>query len=121
MKINRSKIRKRIHRRVRKKISGTLDCPRLSVYCSNRHIVAQLIDDSAQKTLCSVSTLQERKAKKSTSLSSNVESAKKIGSMLGDRAKQKKISKIIFDRGGNFYHGKVKALADSVREKGMKF
>ena len=116
--MNRNKIRKRIHQRVRKKIKGTLEIPRLSIHYSNQHIYAQLIDDVAQKTICSASTLE-----KSSSISGvNKKSAEKIGSLLGERAvKEKKIEKIVFDRGGHFYHGKIKALADAARNAGLQF
>ena len=90
---------------------------RLSVFRSNKHIYAQIIDDAAGKTLVSASTLD----KSFENASSNVESAQKVGALLAERAKGSNISAVVFDRGGHLYHGKVKALADAAREAGLQF
>jgi large subunit ribosomal protein L18 len=110
--------RYRRKRRVRKKISGTSDKPRLSVFRSNRHIYAQIIDDIAGRTLASVSTI-ERDI--NSSGKSKMEAASNAGHILAERAREKDIKQVIFDRGGNLYHGRVKALADGAREGGLVF
>ncbi len=115
--INRKTIRRRIHDRIRRKVTGTTERPRLAVHYSNQHIYAQVIDDSAGKTLISASTLDKSFEK----ASSNVESARKVGQLLAERAKGSNISAVVFDRGGHLYHGKVKALADAAREGGLQF
>ena len=115
--LNRKEIRRKVHRRIRKKVSGTASRPRLAVHFSNQNIYAQLIDDVAGKTLASASTLD----KEIESSGSNVATATKIGSLVAKRAKDAKLETVIFDRGGHLYHGKVKALADAAREAGLKF
>lgn len=115
--INRKTIRQRIHKRIRRKVTGTATRPRLAVHYSNQHIYAQVIDDSAGKTLISASTMD----KSFENASSNVESARKVGALLAERAKGSNISAVVFDRGGHLYHGKVKALADAAREAGLQF
>ena len=116
-KINRSFERQRRHKRVRTKISGTAECPRLCVFRSNSGIYAQIIDDVAGKTLVCASTLdKEIKTKHS-----NVEAAKEVGALIAKRASDKKIKDVVFDRGGYIYHGVVKALAESAREGGLNF
>lgn len=115
--INRKSIRRRIHDRIRRKVTGTAERPRLAVHYSNQHIYAQVIDDSAGKTLVSASTLDKSFEK----ASSNVESAQKVGALLAERAQASNISAVVFDRGGHLYHGKVKALADAAREAGLQF
>ena len=114
---NRNTIRKRIHARIRRKVVGTTERPRLAVYYSNQHIYAQVIDDSVGKTLVSASTLDKSFEK----ASSNVESARKVGQLLAERAKGSNVSAVVFDRGGHLYHGKIKALADAAREGGLQF
>jgi len=104
--------RVRRHVRVRKKISGTAERPRLAVYRSNRHIYAQLIDDAQATTLASAS---DRDVKGDT----KTEAAKAVGELLAERAKQAGIERVIFDRGGRLYHGRVAAVADGAREKGL--
>ncbi len=113
-KIDQRKIR---HRRLRMKIKGTAKQPRLSVFRSNKHIYAQLIDDEKEKTLLSVSDLEikDRKKTKKTDL------AKKVGELMAKKSLEKKIKKIIFDRAGYKYHGRVKAVADGAREGGLEF
>ena len=116
-KTNRKFERTRRHIRVRRKISGTAERPRLCVYRSNTNIYAQVIDDVAGKTLVSASTLdKEVKTKKA-----NKEAAKEIGSLIAKRAKEAKISNIVFDRSGYIYHGVVKELAEAAREGGLEF
>ena len=115
--IQRKTIRQRIHKRIRRKVTGTTERPRLAVHYSNQHIYAQVIDDSAGKTLVSASTMDKSFEK----ASSNIESAQKVGKLLAERAKGSNISAVVFDRGGHLYHGKVKALADAAREAGLQF
>ena len=116
-KTNRKFERTRRHIRVRRKISGTEERPRLCVYRSNTNIYAQVIDDVAGKTLVSASTLdKEVKTKKA-----NKEAAKEVGSLIAKRAKAAKISNVVFDRGGYIYHGVVKELAEAAREGGLEF
>ncbi len=115
--LNRRQIRSKIHRRIRKKIAGTAERPRLAVYFSNKNVYAQLIDDDAGKTLAAASTLDKGIGKHAV----NESTAKQVGELIAQRAKEKKISTVVFDRGGFIYHGKVKALADAAREGGLKF
>ena len=113
------KIDQRLKRkvRIRKKVYGNSNKPRLAVYKSNKNIYVQAIDDLNQITICSASTLS--KELKTQRLS--VEVAKQVGELMGDTLQKKKIKEVVFDRGGYIYHGRVKALADGVREKGIKF
>jgi large subunit ribosomal protein L18 len=119
-RIDKNKIRKRKHVRVRKKISGTGECPRLCVYRSNAHIYAQIIDDEAQTTLASASTL-DKEIKGSVSVGSNIEAAKAVGKLIAERAQAKDIKVVVFDRSGYLYHGRVQALAEAAREAGLEF
>ena len=105
------------HKRVRSKISGTPERPRLSVYRSENNIYAQVIDDVAGHTLCSASSVE----KDFEGNGGNCEAAKKIGAAIAERALQKGIEEVVFDRGGYIYHGRVKALAEGAREGGLKF
>ena len=105
------------HARVHGKISGTAERPRLSVFRSENHIYAQIIDDVAQNTLCSASTVE----KGFEGNGGNKEAAEKVGKVLAERALAKGIEEVVFDRGGNIYHGRVKAQADGAREGGLKF
>ena len=116
-KTNRKLERARRHKRVRTKISGTAECPRLCMFRSNKGIYAQIIDDVKGTTLVSASTLdKEVKTKKS-----NVEAAKEVGALIAKRAKENKIVDVVFDRSGYVYHGVVKDLADAAREGGLNF
>jgi len=115
--INRKTIRRRIHNRIRRKVNGTTERPRLAVHYSNQHIYAQVIDDTLGKTLVSASTLD----KSFENASSNVENATKVGKLLAERASASNINSVVFDRGGHLYHGKIKALADAAREAGLQF
>ena len=113
-------IRLRIHRRIRKKISGTPERPRLAVFRSQAHIYAQVIDDGTGRTVCSASSLDET-LKKDAKRGANIASAKAVGSLIATRAKEKGVEAVVFDRGGFQYHGRIKALADAAREGGLKF
>ncbi len=119
-KLDKRAARLRRHRRVRKKVFGVTECPRLSVYRSIKHIYAQIIDDQEGNTLVSVSTLSPDVRDK-VSGSNNIEAAKVVGEAIGKKAIEKSITNVVFDRGGYLYHGKVKALAESAREAGLKF
>jgi large subunit ribosomal protein L18 len=119
-KIDKNEIRKRKHLRVRKKISGTSDCPRLCVFRSNAHIYAQIIDDKAGSTLVSASSL-DKDVKSSVAVGSNIEAAKAVGKLVAERALSKDIKEVVFDRGGYVYHGRVAALAEAAREAGLTF
>lgn len=113
---SRSEKRERIHERIRKRVTGTQERPRLAVFRSSNHIYAQVIDDSQGRTLVAAgSTEKELRGK-----GGNVEGAKLIGRTVAERAKQKGITRIVFDRGGYQYHGRVKALADAAREAGLE-
>jgi len=111
---------KRRQRRVRSKISGTAEIPRLRVTRSNNNIYAQLIDDVARRTLVSASSL-DPEFKKLEKSGANVEGAQAVGELVGKRAVDAKIDAVVFDRGGYIYHGRVKALAEGAREAGLKF
>ena len=116
-KTNRKLERVRRHVRVRNKISGTAERPRLCVYRSNTNLYAQIIDDVAGKTLVSASTLDKEVKTKH----SNKEAAKEVGTLIAKRATEKKIKEVVFDRGGYIYHGVVKELAEAAREGGLEF
>ena len=116
-KTDRKLERVRRHKRVRTKISGTAECPRLCVYRSNTNLYVQVIDDDKQTTLVSASTLdKEIKTKKA-----NKEAAKELGSLIAKRAIEKGIETVVYDRGGYIYHGVIKELAEAAREGGLKF
>ena len=112
---SRETSRIRRHARVREKVRGSAARPRLAVYRSLTHIYAQLIDDDAKRTVASASSLESKSEKKKKS-----ERASAVGKALGERAKQKGVNEVVFDRGGYQYHGRVKALADGVRAAGVK-
>ena len=116
-KINRKAERERRHARVRRKISGTAECPRLCVYRSNNNIYAQIIDDVSGNTLVSASTLDKEVKTKH----SNKEAAKEVGTLIAKRAIEKNIKSVVYDRGGYIYHGVVKELAEAAREAGLDF
>lgn len=120
MKTDRKTQLQRRHRRLRKKVSGTASRPRLAVFRSNNHIYAQLIDDVQQHTLASASSLdKELKAKLASG--ANCDASVSVGTLIAERAKAKGIQQVVFDRGGNLYHGRVKALAEAAREAGLDF
>ena len=120
MTINRKYSVKRRHQRIRKKLQGTAERPRLAVFRSNRHIYAQIIDDVAQHTLGAASTL-DRELKEKLASSATCEASAEVGKLVAKRALAKDIQQVVFDRGGNLYHGRVKALAESARETGLNF
>lgn len=122
-KLGKNEKRNRVHERIRKKILGTAERPRLNIYRSVSHIYAQVIDDAKGATLVSATSLEAGKAKdgKSHISGGNLAAAKQVGKLVAERAKQKGISKVVFDRGGYLYHGRVKALADAAREAGLQF
>jgi large subunit ribosomal protein L18 len=120
--ISKDNVRRRVHTRIRKKMTGSEERPRLNVYRSLNHIYAQVIDDSKGVTIVSASTAsgkKEAKSKKRTG--GNLASAKEIGKLIAQRAQQKGVKQVIFDRGGYLYHGRIKALADAAREAGLEF
>jgi large subunit ribosomal protein L18 len=117
MKGGRKDARSRRHLRVRRKVRGTTEKPRLAVYRSNRYIYAQVIDDLEGRTLAAASS-QEADLRTERL---NVETAKKVGTMVADRAKEAGVTSVVFDRGGYKYHGRLKALADAAREAGLEF
>ena len=117
IKINRKEERIRRHKRVRTKISGTTECPRLAIFRSNSNIYAQIIDDTKGATIVAASTLdKEVKNKKA-----NKEAAKEVGTLIAKRAIEKNIKTVVYDRGGYIYHGVVKELAEAAREAGLEF
>ncbi|MDB4400235.1 50S ribosomal protein L18 [Akkermansiaceae bacterium] len=115
--LNRKKIRQKVHRRIRKKVSGTAAKPRLAVHFSNKNVYAQVIDDIAGHTLCAASTLD----KEIEATGASKATAESVGKLIADRAKDAKVDAVVFDRGGHLFHGKVKVLADAAREGGLKF
>ncbi len=131
MKKNKREKRKRRHERVRAKIKGTAKVPRLCVFRSNKHIYSQLIDDEKGKTLVSASDLDiktktataktQKKAKAQKDLTGKAAVAYQVGQVLVKKALDKKLEKVVFDRGGHKYHGRIKALAEGAREGGLKF
>jgi large subunit ribosomal protein L18 len=118
--VSKDKVRRRIHQRLRQRLQGSSERPRLNVYRSLNHIYAQVIDDSTGKTLASASTTQGRK-KGDRRTGGNVASAKEVGKTIAQRAQEKGVKKVVFDRGGYLYHGRIKALADAAREAGLEF
>ena len=117
--LDRKITRTRIHKRIRKRVSGTAERPRLAVHFSGKHVYAQVIDDDAGKTLVSAATTEEKIGGKNGG--ANRASAEKVGKAIAERLLSKKVENVVFDRGGHIYHGKVKALADAAREGGLKF
>ncbi|AJS61645.1 50S ribosomal protein L18 [Paenibacillus sp. IHBB 10380] len=119
-KQDKNKARVRRHLRVRKKITGTVERPRLNVFRSSKHIYAQLIDDVTGVTIVSASTV-DKGLSEEISNGGNVESARKVGELIAKRAKDKGVASVVFDRGGYLYHGRIQALADAAREAGLEF
>ena len=115
--LNRKKTRQRVHKRIRKKVIGTPERPRLAVHCSNKNVYVQLIDDSSGKTLCQASTLDKEVEAKTACK----DAAEKVGKLIAERAQSANVSAVVFDRGGHLFHGKIKTLADAAREGGLKF
>ncbi len=117
-KVSRNEVRKIRHARVRAKISGTPEVPRLNVFRSNKNISVQIIDDVNKVTLASASSLDKTLKIEN---GSNIEAAKLVGKSIAEKAKKANITKVVFDRGGYLYHGRVKALAEAARENGLEF
>jgi large subunit ribosomal protein L18 len=116
-RIDKNKVRTRVHERIRRRLLGTAERPRLAVYRSLAHIYAQVIDDRTGHTLASASSND-----KGASIDGgNVAGAKEIGRLVAERAKEKGITRVVFDRGGYLYHGRIKSLADAAREAGLEF
>jgi large subunit ribosomal protein L18 len=120
MKLNRVESTRSRHRRVRRKVEGSSDRPRLAVFRSHQHIYAQVIDDSQQHTLVAASTA-EADFKKKQENGSTCDASSKVGKLIAERAIAKGIKAVVFDRGGNLYHGRVQALAEAAREAGLEF
>ncbi|MEM9087795.1 MAG: 50S ribosomal protein L18 [Cyanobacteria bacterium P01_F01_bin.53] len=118
MKATRRESTRRRHSRVRRRVKGSNERPRLAIFRSNNHIYAQVIDDSEHKTLAAASTLDKDAGVKTGATS---EAAAAVGKLIAERALKKDISQVVFDRGGKLYHGRVAALADAAREAGLKF
>jgi large subunit ribosomal protein L18 len=116
-KIEKKEIRNRIHQRIRRKLSGTKERPRLAVFRSVAHIYAQVIDDVEGRTLVSASSVD----KDGKTKGGNVAAAAAIGKLVAERAREKGVKQVVFDRGGYQYHGRIKALADAAREAGLEF
>ncbi len=119
-KKSRTEVRLKKHKRIRNRFSGTPERPRLAVFRSNNHMYAQIIDDVAQHTLVSASTLQ-KDVKAELEKTNNVEAAAYLGKVIAKRALEKGITSVVFDRGGYIYQGKIQALADAAREAGLNF
>jgi len=119
-KLSRAAQRERIHGRLRQKLEGTTERPRLAVFRSIKHIRAQVIDDQSSRTIVSASSL-DADVRKEIKGGGNVAAAKVVGKIVAERARAKGIEKVVYDRGGYLYHGRVKALADAAREAGLKF
>ena len=119
-KKSRSEVRVKKHDRMRNRFSGTAERPRLAVFRSNSHIYAQIIDDTVGKTLVAASTT-EKAVKEAIEKTNNIDAASYIGKLVAERAQEKNIKAVVFDRGGFLYHGKIKALADAAREAGLEF
>jgi large subunit ribosomal protein L18 len=120
MKLTRQESKRRRHARVRRSVSGTADRPRLAVFRSNEHIYAQAIDDTNQHTIAAASTL-EAELRSSLASGANCEASVVVGRLVAERLLAKGIKQIVFDRGGNLYHGRIKSLADAAREAGLNF
>jgi large subunit ribosomal protein L18 len=120
MKLTRKESVQRRHRRVRKDVNGSTARPRLAIFRSHQHIYAQVIDDTEQHTLVAASSL-EPELKSKLSGGGNIAAAAEVGKLVAERAKAKGIELVVFDRGGNLYHGRVQALADAAREAGLNF
>ena len=119
-KTSRAEVRQKKHRRMRNKLVGTAERPRLCVFRSNKHMYAQIIDDSAHKTLISASTTQ-KDVREELEKTNDKAAASYLGTVIGKKALDAGITEVVFDRGGYIYHGKVAALADAAREAGLKF
>ena len=120
-KLNKDEVRRRIHIRIRKKVKGDATRPRLAVFRSLKHIYAQIIDDRAGVTLVAASTNEKSANPAASGVGGNLSGAKQIGQLVAQRAIEMGVKKVVFDRGGFLYHGRIKALADAAREAGLEF
>jgi len=122
-KTSKDATRQKVHTRIRKKLAGTTERPRLNVYRSENHIYAQVIDDGKGVTLVSATSIEKGKGVKGEKrpTGGNVSSAKEVGKLIAERAKEKGIKKVVFDRGGYLYHGRIKALADAARDARLEY
>ena len=120
-KLNKDEVRRRIHIRIRKKVKGDAIRPRLAVFRSLKHIYAQIIDDRAGVTLVAASTNEKSANPAASGVGGNLAGAKQIGQLVAQRAIEKGVKKVVFDRGGFLYHGRIKALADAAHEAGLEF
>ena len=118
--VNRKYRRKLVKNRIRRKVRGTGERPRLAMFRSLKHLYVQAVDDSASRTLCSASTV-EKEVRSRASYGGNIAAAKLVGEVIAERLKERGIKAVVFDRGGVLYHGRVKAAAEAIREKGLKF
>ena len=118
VRISKNEARKRVHQRIRRRLRGTAERPRLNMYRSLKNIYAQIIDDVARRTLMSASSAEKAAEVKG---GGNLAGAKAVGRLIAQRAQEKGIKKVVFDRGGYLYHGRVKALAEAAREAGLEF
>jgi large subunit ribosomal protein L18 len=116
---SKNETRQRVHQRIRKNMLGTQERPRLNIYRSLNHIYVQVVDDLQGKTLVFASSAESKKGERKTG--GNVAAAKEVGKKVAQRAKEKGIKQVVFDRGGYLYHGRIKALADAAREAGLQF
>ena len=119
-KESRTKVRENKHRRMRNRLSGTTERPRLAVFRSNNHMYAQIIDDTVGNTLVAASTM-DKEVKEACEKTNNVDAAAQVGTAIAKKALEKGITTVVFDRGGFIYQGKIQALADAAREAGLKF
>ena len=120
MKLTREQLRQKRHLSLRRKLQGTVERPRLNVYRTNDNMTAQIIDDQSGKTLVNASTL-EKALREEMGKKRRIESAREVGKIVAERAQKAGITKVVFDRGGYRYHGRIKALADGAREGGLQF
>jgi large subunit ribosomal protein L18 len=118
--VSKNATRKRIHHRIRRRVVGRTEVPRLNIYRSLDHIYAQIVDDSRGQTLASASSV-DKEMRKTLKSGGNIAAAKSVGKILAERAKQAGVARVVFDRGGYAYHGRIKALADAAREAGLQF
>jgi len=121
LNVEKLKKRKKLKRRIRKKVNGTSERPRLTVYRSLKNIIAQLVDDENNRTLLTVSSLHKDIQESTKKVKGKVEMSKAVGKKIAEKAQENKIESVVFDRGGYKYHGRIKALAEGAREGGLKF
>ncbi|MBC6473701.1 MAG: 50S ribosomal protein L18 [Hormoscilla sp. GM102CHS1] len=121
MKLTKRESKQRRHGRIRRQVEGTTERPRLAVFRSHQHIYAQVIDDSQQHTLAAASTIEPQVKSQLKSKGQNCAAATEIGKLVAERAKAKGVEKVVLDRGGNLYHGRIQALAEAAREAGLDF